>query len=84
MYKGLVDNLAFTYLFICKARGKVQQEELQAVATGARTMTRHAPEVLGREDQVEGADDRADLAEAGKIADHIDEMVVFLQSLEIV
>lgn len=84
MYKGLIDNLAFVYSFVCKARGKVQQEDLEAVATGARTMTKHAPAVLGREDQAEAADDRADLAEAGKIVEHIDEMVVFLQSLEIV
>lgn len=81
MYKGLIDNLAFVYGFICKGRGKVPQQDMQALATGAHTLVKHAPAVLGGED--ERADDIADLKEAMKMDEHIDEMVVFLQHLEI-
>ena len=82
MYKGLIDNLAFTYSFICKGRGKVPHRDMEALATGAHTLVRHAPAVLGNED--ERPEDQADLKEAMKMDEHIDEMVVFLQHLEIV
>ena len=82
MYKGLIDNLAFVYSFICKGRGKVPQDDLRAVANGAHTLVRHAPAVLGGED--EQAEDRKDLSLAGKMDEHIEEAVVFLASLEIV
>ncbi len=82
MYKGLIDNLAFVYSFICKGRGKVPQEELQAVANGAHTIVKNAPAVLGGEDEKE--EDRKDLALAGKMDCHIEDAVLFLKSLEIV
>lgn len=82
MYKGLIDNLAFVYSFICKGRGKVPQEELQAVANGAHTIVKNAPAVLGGEDEKE--EDRKDLALAGKMDYHIEDAVIFLKSLEIV
>lgn len=81
MYKGLIDNLAFVYGYVCKARGKVAAEDMRTISRSAGVMVEHAPAVLGRDD--ESADDRADLAEAGKMACHIDEMVVFLEHLEI-
>ena len=82
MYKGLIDNLAFVYGFICKGRGKLGQEDMQSLANGAHTLVKHAPAVLGGEDEL--AEDRADLAEARKMDEHIEEMYVFLSSLEIV
>ena len=82
MYKGLIDNLAFVYAFICKGRGKVPQDDLRAVADGAHTLVRHAPAVLGGEDEQD--EDRKDLSLAGKMDEHIEEAVVFLASLEIV
>jgi len=82
MYKGLIDNLAFVYGFICKGRGKVLQADLQAVANGAHTMVEYAPAVLGGESESE--EDRKDLKLAEKMDGHIDEAVAFLQSLEIV
>jgi len=81
MYKGLIDNLAFVYSFVCKGRGKVPAEDMRSVAEGAHTLVRHAPAVLGGED--ERPDDRADLAEAMRMNEHIEDMVVFLQHLEI-
>ncbi len=82
MYKGLIDNLAFVYSFICKGRGKVPQDDLRAVANGAHTLVHHAPAVLGGEDEQE--EDRKDLSLAGKMDEHIEEAVVFLSSLELV
>ncbi len=82
MYKGLVDNLAFVYSFICKGRGKIPQEDLQAVAAGAHTIMKNAPAVLGGEEEKD--EDRKDLALAGKMDYHIEDAVIFLQSLEIV
>jgi len=82
MYRGLIDNLAFMYSFICRGRGKLTQEDTRALANGAHTLTRTAPAVLGGED--EAAEDRADLAEARKMDEHIEDMTVFLQSLEII
>lgn len=81
MYKGLIDNLAFVYGFVCKGRGKVPEGELRKVANGAHVMVKHAPAVLGGED--EKADDRADLALAGEMDKHIEEAMVFLEHLEI-
>lgn len=82
MYKGLIDNLAFVYGFICKGRGKMDQEDMGALAAGAHTLVKNAPAVLGSEDAT--ADDRADLAEARKMDEHIQDMNTFLMSLEIV
>ncbi len=82
MYRGLIDNLTFVYSFICKGRGKLTEAEMQAISGGAHTLTDKAPAVLGSEDET--ASDRADLAEARKIDEHIEEMTIFLQSLEIV
>ena len=82
MYKGLIDNLAFVYSFVCKGRGKIPQEDLKAVATGAHTIVKNAPVVLGSEDEKD--EDRKDLALAEKMDYHIEDAVLFLQSLEIV
>lgn len=82
MYKGLIDNLSFVYSFICKGRGKVPQDDLHAIAAGAHTIVSHAPAVLGSEDEKE--EDRKDLALAEKMDYHIEDAVLFLESLEIV
>lgn len=82
MYRQLIDHLAFTYSFICKGRGKVKEEDLVGIADGAHAIVKNAPAVLGGED--ERAEDRADLAEAMKMDEHIEDMIVFLQHLEIV
>ena len=81
MYKGLIENLAFVYGFICKGRGKLEQEDMRSLANGTHTLVKHAPAVLGGED--EKADDRADLALAGEMDRHIEEATVFLEHLEI-
>ena len=46
MYRGLIDNLAFVYGFICKGRGKIAQEDMRSLTNGAHTLVRNAPAVL--------------------------------------
>lgn len=83
MYRGLIDHLAFVYGYICKGRGKLSPEAMTAISQGAHTLTANAPAVLGDGAQPETDEDRKDLAEAQKMDVHIDEMVVFLSSMEI-
>lgn len=82
MYKGLIDNLAFVYGFIHKGRGKLGEADLRAVADGAHTIVKHAPAVLGGEEEQE--EDRKDLAVAENMDRQIEEATIFLLSLEIV
>jgi hypothetical protein len=84
MYRGLIDHLTFAYTYICKGRGRLKAEDMAAIAQGAHVVAVNAPNVLARTDMMETASDRADLAEARKIDEHIEEMYVFLNSLEIV
>ncbi len=82
MYKGLVDNLAFIYGFITRGRGKIAEDDMRKMVTGAHAMVKNAPAVLGGEDEKD--EDRKDLALAKKMDYHIEDAVLFLQSLEIV
>ena len=84
MFKGLIDYLTFGYTFICKGRGKLKASEMMMIQGGADVAVRHAGEVLGDNGQQMTKDDQLDLEEARKIYEHVEEMSVFLQSLEIV
>lgn len=81
MYKGLIDNMAFAYSYICKARRKIGPEALRAIANGQHVMVENAQTVLGGEEETK--EDHADFLEVVKIDEHIEEMTVFLTSLEI-
>ena len=84
MYRGLIDFMTYAYTFVCKSRGKLSSDEIDAVSLGAHTVAVKAEEVLGDGSRTMTKDDRADLLEAQKIDQHIEEMNVYLQSLEIV
>ncbi len=83
MFKGLIDYLTFGYSFICKGRGKLKPSEMMMIQGGADVAVRHAEEVLAEGQQLT-KDDKLDLEEARKIYEHVEEMSVFLQSLEII
>lgn len=84
MYRGLIDNLTFVYSFICKGRGRLTAQEMEAIAKGAHTVTATAPAVLGGlDDGTATTEDQKDLQEAIKIDQHIDEMYTFLTAMEI-
>jgi hypothetical protein len=82
MYKEMIGTLAFVYGFICRGRGKLGKDALQAVANGAHVVVAHAPAVLGSEDEQD--EDRKDLALAEKMDEQIEEAATFLMHLEIV
>ena len=82
MYRGLIDNLAFVYGFICKGRGKLNEKDMRAVVNGAHTIVANAPAVLGAEEATK--EDGKDLQLALKMDQQIEEAAVFLTSLEII
>jgi len=84
MYRGLVDNLAYVYAFIARGKDKLDPSDLKALKNGADTLTRNAPAVLKGADEKTTRKDDSDLQEAILINTHIDEMVVFQLSLDIV
>lgn len=84
MFKELINSLSFMYCFAARSRGKLQREELDALRKGANVMSMQAPAVLGQDGHQLTADERRDLEEAEMIDSHIEEMVAWLISLEIV
>ena len=83
MYRELISSLTYMYSVICKAKGRAKDSDLRHIADGAHSLTACAPavETLTRE---ETENDKAYLKEAQKIDEQIEEMMVFLMSLEIV
>lgn len=84
MFKELINSLSFMYCFAARSRGKLQREELDALRKGANVMSMQAPAVLGQDGRQLTEDERRDLEEAEMIDSHIEEMVAWLISLEIV
>ena len=82
MYRDLIDHLAFIYGFICKSRGTVKEDSLWQMSSGARAMTEAAPAVLGN--GKEDRQDQRDLKECDIILEHIDEMIVYFNTTEII
>lgn len=84
MFKELINTLSFMYCFAARSRGKLAREELDAVRKGANVLSTQAQTVLGQEGQALSEDERRDLEEAEMIDSHIEEMVAWLLTLEIV
>jgi len=82
MYRELIDHLAFVYGFICKGRGMMKSGDMEKISGGAHAMVENAPEVLATR-EASGQDNR-DLGECDKILEHIDEMIVYLNTTEII
>ena len=82
MYRELIDHLTFVYSFICKGRGQIKEDSMWQISQGARAMTENAPAVLAKENATR--QDEQDLMECGKIMEHIDEMIVFFNTTEII
>lgn len=83
MYRELICSLAYMYSVICRAKGRAKDSDLRHIADGAHSLTVTAPvaeQLNGRE---ETENDKAYLLEAQKIDEQIEEITVFLMSLEI-
>lgn len=84
MYQELIHSLTYMYGVICRAKGRVQDSDLRHIANGAHSLTATAPIAQKLNGMTETENDRAYLQEARKIDEQIEEMAVFLTSLEIV
>ena len=84
MYKNLICSLSYMHSLICRGKGVVTDNALQEIAMCAHTLTASAPNIERNSGAGETANDKAYLQEAEKIDDQIEEMFVFLTSLEIV
>ena len=82
MYRELIDHLAFVYGFICKGRGMMKTDDMERISGGAHAMVDNAPDVLGNREAT--MQDARDLGECDKILDHIDEMILYFNTTEIV
>ena len=83
MYRELINSLTYMYSVMCRGKGRLRDSDLRHIADGAHSLTKSAPavETMTKDETV---NDRAFLQEAQKIDQQIEEMVVFLLSLEIV
>lgn len=84
MYRELISSLTYMYSVICLVKGRLKDSDLRHIADGAHSLTATAPvaeQLNGRE---ETANDKAYLKEAQKIDEQIEEMFVFLSTLEII
>lgn len=83
MYRELINNLTYMYSVLCRGKGRLPDSDLRHIANGAHSMTRSAP-VVETLTKTETENDKQYLKEAQKIDQQIEEMAVFLMSLEIV
>jgi hypothetical protein len=83
MYRDLIHSLTYMYSIICRGKGTLPDSDLRHIANGAHSITASAP-VVETISKTETRSDKAQLKEAQKIDEQIEEMAVFLMSLEIV
>ena len=83
MYRELINSLTYMYSVMCRGKGKLPDSDLRHIADGAHSLAKSAPAVETLT-KTETVNDKAYLQEAQKIDQQIEEMVVFLMSLEIV
>ena len=84
MYKNLIHSLSYMHSLIVRGKGVVDDTQLRQLANGAHVMLDTAPAVEKSAGMQETANDKAFLQEAKKLDDQIEEMTIFLLSLEIV
>lgn len=83
MYRDLIHSLTYMYSIICRGKGTLPDSDLRHIANGAHSITASAP-VVETISKTETRSDKNQLKEAQKIDEQIEEMAVFLMSLEIV
>ena len=82
MYRELIGSLTYMYSVLCRGKGRLADSDLRHIANGAHSLAESAP-LVERLTKEETANDKAYLREAKKIDQQIEEMAVFLLSLEI-
>ena len=84
MYNQLISSLSYMHSVICRAKGRVKDSDLRHIADGAHSLTATAPVAEQMNGKQETENDKAYLKEAQKIDEQIEEITLFLLSLEIV
>lgn len=82
MYKELIASLTYMYSVICRSKGRVKDSDLRQIANGAHSLTATAPVAERLNGREETPGDQSYLKEARKIDEQIEEITVFLMSLE--
>ncbi len=83
MYKNLINSLSYVHSLICRGKGVVDDIDLTRLARGAHFMMETAPQIERASGSGETDNDKQFLREAQKIDEQIEEMTIFLLSLEI-
>lgn len=83
MYYGIIETLGNIYTFLSRARGRCGDDAIKTIANGAMAMADNA-KTVSNPGLKETADDVRDLDEVRLMRDHIEEMMVFQLSQEII
>lgn len=84
MYRELINSLTFMYSTICRGKGIVKDHQLQNIAIGAHSLTATTKSFSEQQPESLSANEQALIKEAEKIDEQIEEIYVFLNSLEII
>lgn len=84
MYRELISSLAYTYSLITRGKGIIKDQEMHTLVDGAAVMTKVGPEIAQSYGLKETENDKQYHLEAEKMLDQIQEMEIFLTSLEII
>lgn len=82
MFKEMIKSLGFLYTFISRGRGRMNREELELMAAAGGMLVNRSDILKDRGEEMT-ADERADLAQAVLMEQHVTEIVQFLLSQEI-
>jgi hypothetical protein len=84
MYRELIHSLTFIYSLCARGKGSLPDGDLRELANGAHKMTECTPIVERGNGKKETANDLEYLKEASMIDQQIEELVVYLNTLEII
>ena len=84
MYRELISTLSYMHGIICRGKGILADNDLRGIADGAHNLTKSAPIVEQANGKKETMNDSLYLEEAREIDKQIEEITIFLLSLEIV
>ena len=83
MIRELINNLTFSHLVMCRAKGLVPDRQLQNIAVGAHSLYSTSSALATQKPEDLSKNDKELLKEAEFLDNQIEEAFLFLQSLEI-
>ena len=82
MMRELLDHMTFVYGFICKGRGRIEEDAMLQISDGTKAMVENAPVVIGKESPT--VEETRDYDTCKKIMENIDEIIVYFHNTEII